>query len=70
MESYRKRIADDVLQKKLEAKGTESLKTLAKCIDSDNMNGPSFLMVLTAVGNMAYRRPDGVLVVPIGTLKN
>ena len=51
-------------------KGAESLKALAECIDSDKMNAPSFLMVLTAVGNMAYRRPDGVLVVPIGALKN
>ena len=51
-------------------KGAESLKTLAECIDSGKMNAPSFLMVLTAVGNMAYRRPDGVLVVPLGALKN
>jgi uncharacterized protein len=51
-------------------KGAESLKELAECIDSDKMNAPSFLMVLTAVGNMAYRRSDGVLVVPVGALKN
>ncbi len=51
-------------------KGAESLKKLAECIDSDKMNAPSFLMVLTAVGNMAYRRSDGVLVVPVGALKN
>ena len=31
---------------------------------------PSFLMVLTGVGDYAYKRPeDGVLVVPIGCLK-
>ena len=30
---------------------------------------PSFLMVLTASGDYAYRRKDGVLVVPIGCLK-
>ena len=35
------------------------------------MNKPSFLMVLTGAGQYAYRRPsDGVLVVPIGSLKN
>ena len=40
-------------------------------IDSDKMQTPSFLMVLTAVGNYAYRRPqDGVYVVPIGCLKH
>lgn len=51
-------------------KGAGSLKKLASCIDPEKMNAPSFLMVLTAVGNMAYRRPDGVIVVPVGALKN
>ena len=34
------------------------------------MYSPSFMMVLTAVGNMAYRRKDGVYVVPIACLKD
>lgn len=34
------------------------------------MNEPSFLLVLTAVGTYAYRREDGVYVVPIGCLKS
>lgn len=35
------------------------------------MAKPSFMMVLTGVGQYAYKRPtDDVLVVPIGTLKN
>ena len=34
------------------------------------MNKPSFLMVLTGVGNYAFRRSDGVYVVPIGALGN
>ena len=34
------------------------------------MKAPSFLMVLTAVGDYCYRRDDGVYVVPIGTLKD
>ena len=38
-------------------------------IDTDKMNAPSFLMVLTGTGDFAYRRPDGVYVVPIGCLK-
>jgi len=33
------------------------------------MKKPSFLMILTG-GNIAYRRTDGVLVVPIGSLKD
>ena len=32
------------------------------------MKAPSFLMVITATGNLAYKRSDGVLIVPIGTL--
>ncbi len=51
-------------------KGVESLLNLSKNIDFEKMSSPSFLMVLTAVGNRAYKRPDGVLVVPIGSLKN
>ena len=51
--------------------GAESLKTLADKIDTTRMKKPSFLMVLTGVGQYAYKRPeDGVLVVPIGCLKN
>lgn len=50
--------------------GAASLKTLASKIDTDRMPAPSFLMVLTGVGQYAYRRSDGVLVVPIGSLKD
>ena len=50
--------------------GAKSLKKLASKIDANRMREPSFLMVLTAVGNMAYRRTDDVLVVPIGSLKD
>lgn len=50
--------------------GAETLKKLANKIDSDQMGSPAFLMVLTAIGEFAYRREDGVLVVPIGCLKD
>lgn len=50
--------------------GAKTLKELADKIDTDKMKAPSFLMVLTAVGEYAYRREDGVYVVPIGTLKD
>ena len=51
--------------------GAESLKTLSDKIDTTKMKKPSFLMVLTGIGDYAYKRPeDGVLVVPIGCLKN
>ncbi len=50
--------------------GAETLKKLADKIDATRMNPPSFLMVLTGVGQYAYRRKDGVWVVPIGCLKD
>ncbi len=50
--------------------GAETLKSLRNKIDTDKMKAPAFLMVLTAVGNYAYRREDGVYVVPIGCLKD
>lgn len=46
-----------------------SLQAVACNIDTNKMQAPSFLMVLTAVGPYAYRRKDGVYVVPIGCLK-
>lgn len=50
--------------------GAESLKELSSKIDQSRMKAPSFLMVLTGIGNFAYKRPvDGVFVVPIGCLK-
>ena len=54
---------------KLIEEGAASLKKLAGKIDTDKMKAPSFLMVLTANGDTAYRRTDGVIVVPIGALK-
>ncbi len=50
--------------------GAKSLKAMEAKIDTDNMHNPSFLMVLTGTGDFAYKRKDGVCVVPIGCLKN
>ena len=51
--------------------GASSLKTLSSKIDTERMKKPSFLMVLTGIGDYAYKRPeDGVLVVPVGCLKD
>ncbi len=54
---------------KLIEDGANSLKSLAAKIDTEKMNKPSFLMVLIGLGDYAYRRYDGVFVVPIGCLK-
>ena len=50
--------------------GANSLQRLENKIDTTKMKKPSFLMVLTAVGKFAYRRKDGVWVIPIGCLKD
>ena len=47
----------------------QSLLTLKSRIDEDKMGEASFLMVLTG-GQYAYRRKDGVFVVPIGCLRS
>ena len=44
------------------------LQELARKVNDEKMGKPSFLMVLTG-GEFAYQRKDGVLVVPIGCLK-
>ena len=50
--------------------GAKSLIKLANKIDTDKMKAPSFLMVLCGVAPFAYKREDGVLVVPISCLKD
>lgn len=54
---------------KLISEGAATLKKLKDKIDTDRMKQPSFLMVLTGNGDVAYRREDGVLVVPVGSLR-
>lgn len=50
--------------------GVETLTSLAKQIDTTRMKAPTFMMILTATGEHAYRRhEDGIYIVPIGCLK-
>ena len=55
-------------QKQIEEAAKNLLK-LKERINTDKMGEPSFLMVLTA-GEFAYKRKDGVLIVPIGCLRD
>ncbi len=55
---------------KLINEGCENLKKLKEKIDTEKMNEPSFMMILIGVGKYAYRREDGIYIVPIGCLKN
>ena len=49
--------------------GAATLNALARIVDPQKMKAPAFMMVLTAVGDFAYRRPDDVIVCPIGALR-
>jgi predicted AAA+ superfamily ATPase len=53
---------------KLIEEGASSLHKLRDEIDVEKMPAPSFLMVLTGVGDFSYPREDDVFVVPIATL--
>ena len=49
--------------------GVKTLNAFASTIDTERMKAPSFKMILTAVGNLAYKREDGIYVVPISCLR-
>ena len=83
MKEYYQRISDKVLIDHLESKGavliegakwcgktTTARHELSNKIDTDKMKAPSFLMVLCGVAPFAYKREDGVFVVPITCLKD
>ena len=46
----------------------KTLSALEKAIDTEKMKSPSFKMVLTAVGSYAYKRKDGIWIVPVTCL--
>ena len=55
---------------KLVEEGADNLIKLKNKLDTSKMKNPSFLMVVTATGDYAYKRSDEIYVVPIGCLKN
>ena len=55
---------------KLIKEGVETLTTLAGSIDTTQMKAPAFRMILTAADRYAYRREDGIFIVPIGCLRD
>lgn len=54
---------------KLMEEGAVNLKGLADKIDTTKMPLPSFMMIVVGIGDFAYRREDGIYIVPIGCLK-
>lgn len=55
---------------KLIEEGAANLKALANKIDIHRTPAPSFMMIVTGIGDFAYKREDGIFVVPIGCLKH
>jgi len=55
---------------KLIEEAAHNLKKLKEKIDTKTMKSPSFLMIIIGLGDYAYKREDGILVVPIGCLKD
>lgn len=49
---------------------TKVLCKLESMIDTNRMKSPAFKMVLIGVGDYAYRRKDGIFVVPVGCLRD
>lgn len=54
---------------KLIEEGAETLKDLVSKLDTEKMSEPSFMAVLCAKAPFAYKRSDGVYVIPITKLK-
>lgn len=50
--------------------GAKTLRNLASKIDHEKMKEPSVLMVLCGIAPFAYKRKDGVFVVPISCLRD
>ena len=55
---------------KLIREGVETLTSLTESIDTSKMKEPAFRLILTAADQYAYRREDGICVVPVGCLKD
>ena len=55
---------------KLIEEGAKSLLALRDKIDTTKMNKPSFMAVVVGIGEYAYRREDGIYIIPITCLKN
>ena len=55
---------------KLIREGVETLTALTESIDTSKMKEPTFRLILTAADQYAYRREDGIFIVPAGCLKD
>ena len=61
---------DKVGRKQINRRWCENLVNAGKEDRCRKMKAPAFKVVLVGVGRYAYRRDDGVMVVPISCLKD
>lgn len=76
MKTYLNRICDGILQQKLESFGAVHLNKIERLINEYNekenqikLRTPDLKLVITGT-KYGYQRPDGVIVIPIGCLKD
>ena len=55
---------------KLISEGVTSLNSVLRNIDVEKMGKPSFMAIIVGIGRYAYRREDGIYIVPIGCLRD
>ena len=55
---------------RLIAEGVKNLINLRDKIDTTKMECPSFMAIVIGIGEYAYRREDGIYIIPIACLKN
>ena len=55
---------------KLISEGVTSLNSVLRNIDVEKMGEPSFMAIIVGIGRYAYRREDGIYIVPIGCLRD
>ena len=56
--------------KKLIDEGVSTLNKVLRRIDTDKMGEPAFMAIVTGTDRYAYRRDDGIFIIPLGALKN
>lgn len=49
--------------------GVRTLQALSGLIDTSRQKEIAFKMIITAVGDVAYRRPDGIIICPLSALR-
>lgn len=50
--------------------GVKTLKDVLRRINTDKMGKPAFMAIITGTERYAYRRDDGIIILPLGALKN